>query len=146
MAPRTVVQLVDDLDGTHIPDNQGETVTFGLDGATYENDLRAENAGSCARRCSSTSPTAGGLAVAATARRAQARGRDQTSSRRPLDGYRSVNAVIESFWSRMPVELLNRHRWRTRVELANAIFEYLEIFHNRQRRHTALGYLGPAEY
>ena len=44
------------------------------------------------------------------------------------------NAVIESFWSRMQVELLDRQRWRTRVELANAIFEYLEIFHNRQRQ------------
>jgi Integrase core domain len=46
------------------------------------------------------------------------------------------NAVIESFWARMQVELLNRRRWKTRVELANAIFEYLEIFHNRQRRHS----------
>ena len=35
------------------------------------------------------------------------------------------NAVIESFWSRMQVELLDRQRWRTRVEPANAIFEYL---------------------
>jgi putative transposase len=34
------------------------------------------------------------------------------------------NAMIESFWSRMQVELLNRRRWRTRIELANAIFEY----------------------
>ena len=31
------------------------------------------------------------------------------------------NAVVESFWARMQVELLNRRRWRTRVELANAI-------------------------
>jgi len=31
-------------------------------------------------------------------------------------------------------ELLNRKRWKTRIELANAIFDYLEIFHNRQRR------------
>ena len=38
-------------------------------------------------------------------------------------------------------ELLNRMKWRTRLELANAIFDYLEIFHNRQRRHSALGYL-----
>jgi hypothetical protein len=36
------------------------------------------------------------------------------------------NAVIEAFWSRMQVELLNRKRWSARVELANAIFEYLE--------------------
>jgi putative transposase len=47
------------------------------------------------------------------------------------------NAVVEAFWARMQVELLNRQRWRTRIELANAIFEYLEIFHNRQRRHSA---------
>jgi putative transposase len=56
------------------------------------------------------------------------------------------NAMMESFWSRMQVELLDRKSWRTRVELANAIFEYLEIFHNRQRRHSALGMLTPAEY
>jgi hypothetical protein len=41
----------------------------------------------------------------------------------------------------MQVELLDQRRWRTRVELANAIFEYLEIFHNRQRRHSSLGML-----
>ena len=56
------------------------------------------------------------------------------------------NAVIESFWGRMQTELLNRQRWRTRVELANAIFEYLEIFHNRQRRHSSIGMLTPIEY
>jgi transposase InsO family protein len=56
------------------------------------------------------------------------------------------NAVIESFWGRMQTELLDRKRWTTRIELANAIFEYLEIFHNRQRRHSALGWLTPMEY
>jgi putative transposase len=56
------------------------------------------------------------------------------------------NAMIESFWSRMQVELLDRQLWRTRVELANAIFEYLEIFHNRQRRHSALQMLTPIEF
>jgi putative transposase len=56
------------------------------------------------------------------------------------------NAVAEAFWARMQVELLNRKKWRTRVELANAIFEYLEIFHNRQRRHSALGMHTPIEY
>lgn len=54
--------------------------------------------------------------------------------------------MIESFWSRMQVELLDRQRWRTRVELATAIFEYLEIFHNRQRRHSELGMLTPVEF
>ena len=56
------------------------------------------------------------------------------------------NAMIESFWSRMQTELLDRQRWRTRVELANAIFEYLQIFHNRQRRHSALGWHTPVEF
>ena len=56
------------------------------------------------------------------------------------------NAMIESFWSRMQVELLDRQRWRTRVELANAIFDYLEIFHNRQRRHSSLMMLTPVEF
>jgi putative transposase len=56
------------------------------------------------------------------------------------------NAMIESFWSRMQVELLDRQRWRTRLELANAIFDYLEIFHNRQRRHSSLGMLSPIEF
>ena len=53
---------------------------------------------------------------------------------------------MESFWAWMQVELLDRRRWRTRIELANAIFEYLEIFHNRQRRHTALRMRSPIEY
>ena len=56
------------------------------------------------------------------------------------------NAMIEAFWSRMQVELLDRHRWHTRVELANAIFEYLELFHNRTRRHSSLGMLTPLEF
>lgn len=56
------------------------------------------------------------------------------------------NAMMESFWSRMQVELLDRHRWRTRVELANAIFDYLEIWHNRQRRHSSLSMLTPIEF
>lgn len=46
----------------------------------------------------------------------------------------------------MQIELLNRKRWKTRVELANAIFEFVEIFYNRQRRHPALGYRTPIEY
>ena len=45
----------------------------------------------------------------------------------------------------MQTELLNRRRWKTRIELANAIFDYLEIFHNRQRRHSSIGMLTPIE-
>jgi transposase InsO family protein len=54
--------------------------------------------------------------------------------------------MIESFWGRMQTKLLNRKRWKTRIELANAIFDYLEIFHNRQRRHSALGMRTPTEF
>ena len=56
------------------------------------------------------------------------------------------NSMIESFWSRMQVELLDRMKWRTRLELANAMFEYLEIWHNRKRRHSQLGWLAPIEF
>jgi putative transposase len=56
------------------------------------------------------------------------------------------NAMMEAFWSRMQVDLLDSRRWKTRIELANAIFEYLEIFHNRRRRHSSLGMLTPIEF
>jgi putative transposase len=56
------------------------------------------------------------------------------------------NAVIESFWARLQTELLNRRRWKTRVELSTALFDYLEIFHNRNRRHSSLGMMTPIEY
>lgn len=60
------------------------------------------------------------------------------------DGY--DNAMIESFWGTMQVELLNRKSWKTRTELANAIFDYIEIYYNRQRRHSALEWRTPIEY
>ncbi len=44
------------------------------------------------------------------------------------------NAVMESFRARMQAELVDRRRWRTRIELANAILEYHKTSHNRQRR------------
>ncbi len=53
------------------------------------------------------------------------------------------NAMMESFWSSMQIELLDRKKWRTRIELANAIFEYIEVFYNRQRRHSSLDYAIP---
>ncbi|WP_370459495.1 hypothetical protein [Isoptericola sp. BMS4] len=46
----------------------------------------------------------------------------------------------------MQAELLDRRRWRTCLELANTIVEHLEIFHHRQRRHSALGWLTPVEF
>lgn len=56
------------------------------------------------------------------------------------------NALRQAFWSRVQVELLDRHAWSTRLELATALFEYLELFHNRQRRHSSLGMLTPIEF
>ncbi len=56
------------------------------------------------------------------------------------------NAMVESFWARMQVELLNRKRWKTRIELASAIHDYIEIWHNTRRRHSALNMLTPTEY
>lgn len=55
------------------------------------------------------------------------------------------NAMTESFWSSMQIEL-EPQTVEDRVELANAIFEYIEVFHNRQRHHSALGYRTPIEY
>jgi transposase InsO family protein len=56
------------------------------------------------------------------------------------------NSMIEAFWSRMQVELLDRQKWNTRLELANAMFQYLEIWHNRKRRHSQLSWLTPVEF
>ncbi|MEI2809556.1 MAG: IS3 family transposase [Nocardioides sp.] len=56
------------------------------------------------------------------------------------------NGMIESFWSTMQRELLDRRTWTTRDDLATAIFEWIEAFYNPVRRHSALGYLSPAEY
>jgi putative transposase len=53
------------------------------------------------------------------------------------------NAMMEAFRARLQVELLNRRRWTTRVELATAIHDYIERFHNTRRRHSALGMRTP---
>lgn len=54
------------------------------------------------------------------------------------------NAMVESFWGRMQAELFNRKQ--ARIELATAIHDYIELFHNTRRRHSALGMLTPTEY
>ena len=56
------------------------------------------------------------------------------------------NGEMESFWVRMQVELLNRKRWNTRLELAPRSSSTLEICHNPQRQHSSLGMLSPIEY
>ena len=56
------------------------------------------------------------------------------------------NAVAESFFATLKTELLHRQPWHTRQQARTAIFEYIEAFYNRQRRHSSLGYLSPAEF
>lgn len=56
------------------------------------------------------------------------------------------NAPIESFWGSLKNELVHHHRFETRAEAKAAIQEYIEIFYNRQRRHSRLGNVSPAEF
>ena len=56
------------------------------------------------------------------------------------------NAPMESFWGSMQIELLNRQKWRTNLELAIAMADYIEHFYNPARRHSSLGYLTPSEF
>lgn len=56
------------------------------------------------------------------------------------------NAVAESFFATLERELIDEANWQTRREATAAIFEYIEVWYNRQRRHSSLGYLSPAEY
>lgn len=59
----------------------------------------------------------------------------------PLD-----NAVIESFFSTLECELLVRERYVTRAAARSSLFEYIEVFYNRRRKHSTLGYLSPAAF
>lgn len=56
------------------------------------------------------------------------------------------NAMAESFFGSLQLELLDRRHWSTRKELALAIFDYLEAFYNRKRRHSSLSCLSPVEF
>ncbi len=56
------------------------------------------------------------------------------------------NAMAESFFATLKTELLDRQRWMTRMQLRAAIFDYIEVFYNRRRRHSALGHLSPIEF
>jgi putative transposase len=56
------------------------------------------------------------------------------------------NAPMESFWGSMQIELLNRQRWRTKMELGLAMVDYIEHFYNPDRRHSSLSYLTPTEF
>ena len=56
------------------------------------------------------------------------------------------NACVESFFGTLKRELVYHRRYTTRNEALQEIFEYIEVFYNRQRRHSTLGYRSPVEY
>ena len=56
------------------------------------------------------------------------------------------NAMAESFFASLETELIDRTAWHTADEARRDVFDYIETFYNRVRRHSALGYLSPAEY
>jgi len=56
------------------------------------------------------------------------------------------NAVAESFFATLKVELVHDAAWATRAVARTELFEYLELFYNGPRRHSALGYLSPRAF
>ncbi len=56
------------------------------------------------------------------------------------------NACIESFWGTLKTELVNHERYATREEARRSIFEYIEVFYNRKRLHSSLGYKSPEAF
>ncbi len=56
------------------------------------------------------------------------------------------NAMCESFFATLECELLARSRFKTQAEARHAIFEFVEGFYNRRRRHSSIGYLSPVDY
>jgi putative transposase len=56
------------------------------------------------------------------------------------------NAMMESFWGTMQLELLDSRVWTTRSELATAKFEWIECWYNPSRRHSSIGMLSPVDY
>lgn len=70
--------------------------------------------------------------------------RMRASMSRKADVY--DNAVMESCFGTLKKELIHDARFATRAEARQAIFEYIEVYYNRQRRHSTLGYRSPVEY
>jgi transposase InsO family protein len=56
------------------------------------------------------------------------------------------NALMESFFGTLKEECVERQKFSTRAEAKQVIFEYMEVFYNRQRKHSSLGYVSPANY
>jgi len=58
----------------------------------------------------------------------------------------SINAVAESFFGTFKNELIYHRPWLTRQDAKDAIVEYIEIFYNRIRRHSTIGYVSPVAF
>jgi transposase InsO family protein len=56
------------------------------------------------------------------------------------------NAAMESFWATLKVELVNQEQYETREQARASIFEYVEVFYNRLRLHSSLGYVSPEQF
>jgi transposase InsO family protein len=56
------------------------------------------------------------------------------------------NAAMESFWSTLKTELVHHEQYATRDQARQSIFEYIEVFYNRKRLHSSLGYLSPVAF
>jgi putative transposase len=56
------------------------------------------------------------------------------------------NAAMESFWSTLKLELIYRTEFADQVQVRQAVFDYIEVFYNRQRLHSSLGYRTPAQF
>lgn len=56
------------------------------------------------------------------------------------------NAVAESFFGTLKTELVAHEDYRSKDEAKRSLFEYIEVFYNRRRRHSYLGYISPVEY
>lgn len=86
-----------------------------------------------------------GVQYASTAYRVvlESRGITPSMSRR---GNCYDNAMVESFFGSLKTELVHHERYETRQQAMQSIFEYIEVFYNRQRLHSSLGYVSPADY
>ncbi|HWD42651.1 MAG TPA: IS3 family transposase [Actinomycetota bacterium] len=88
-------------------------------------------------------------AVLSFVRRARVRASNRLSGRVEAVGQPSGaydNAVCEAFFEALESELIDRRSWPTKAEARLAVFDFIETFSNRRRRHSTLGYLSPAEY
>ncbi|WP_183176972.1 integrase core domain-containing protein [Amycolatopsis bartoniae] len=56
------------------------------------------------------------------------------------------NSMMESFWGALQLEVLDTKIWKTRDKLVTAIFEWIGCWYNRERRHSRVGMLSPAEF